>query len=95
MHHRFPQVVAEWAQKKDLGRSLVVAKTKEPGVEDASGVEDERVPGRNQLLEITELLVGDLSGGAIDNHEPAVAAALRWMLGDSVGGEIEVVVRCA
>jgi hypothetical protein len=92
MHHRFPQIVAECAQKKDLGGRLIVAKTKKAGVKDASGIEDDRVAGWNQLLEIAELLVRDLSGSAIDDHEPTVTAALSGMLCDAIGGEVEVVV---
>src|ERR1700687_6208834 len=73
----------------------MVARAEQPGVKDASGVEHDRVARGNQRLEIAELFVGDLSAGAIDDHQPAVAAALSRMLGDSVGGEIVVVVGSA
>ena len=63
-------------------------------MKDASGVEDNRVAVGNQLIEIAELPVGDVAGRSIDDHEPTVTAALGGMLGDTVCGEVEVVVRC-
>jgi hypothetical protein len=61
-------------------------------VKDARGVEDDRVALGNQLLEIPEAPMRDFSAGAIDDHEPAVTASLSWVLGDSVGGQVEIVV---
>jgi hypothetical protein len=95
VHHCFPLRIAKRPKKKYLGRRPIVANPEEPRAEYASGVEDDRVGGGNHLLEIAEHLVGDLSARAIDDHEPAVTASLVWMLGDSVGGEIEIVMRCA
>src|SRR6202011_5723606 len=83
------------SKEKDLGRSFVVAKAKESSVEDPRGVEDDRVARGDHFLEIAKTAVRDFAGRAIDDHHPAVAAALSWMLGDSVGGEIVVVVGSA
>ncbi len=57
MHHCLPHRFAEWSQQENLGGGSVVANAEEPSAEDAGGIEDQRVAGRNELLEITELPV--------------------------------------
>jgi len=92
MHHRFPGRVAEWSEQEDFCRRSILAHAEESRVENAGGVEHDRVPGRNDLFEVAELFVRDLARGAVDDHEPAVSATSSRLLGDAVGGEIEVVV---
>jgi hypothetical protein len=95
MDHRLPEIIAKRSQQKNFGGSLIVAKAEEPGVKHARGVEYDRAASGNQLLQIAEAFVEDLSAAAIDDHEPAVTAPLSRMLGDSVSRKIEIVVRCA
>ena len=78
--------------QENFGRCPVLANAEEPGAKDARGVEHNGVARGNELLEIAELLVGDLACGSIDDHQPAVAAPRGRLLCDAIGGEIEVVV---
>ena len=73
-------------------RRSVVADAEESSAENASGVEHERVTGGNELLQIAELSVRDLAGGAVHHHEPALSASRGWRLRDAVDWDVEVVV---
>src|SRR6266550_2916446 len=92
MDHRLPQVLAERTKQQDLGGCSVVAYAQQPRAEYASGVEDDGVAGGNQVLEITELPVRDLTGRSIHDHHAALAAPLGRELRDPIDGQIEIVV---
>ena len=95
MHHRLPRRFAERSKQQNFSRRAVLANAKQSGAKDAGGVEHDRVAGGNELLKIAELLVRDLAGRSVDDHQPAVAASRGWLLRDAIGGELEVVMGSA
>ena len=92
MDHRLPHRFAYWPQQKNLGGRPVVAHAEEAGAENAGSVEDEGVAGRDQLLEIAELLVRDLSGRSVYQHQATLAAPLAGELRDTIDWQLEIVV---
>jgi hypothetical protein len=92
VNHRFPGRVSERSQQEDLSGRSVFADAEQSGSKDARGVEDDRIAGGNELLEIGETPVRDLTGRAIHDHQPAVPTPRSRLLRDPVCGEIEIVV---
>src|SRR6266542_4976141 len=94
MHHRLVAAVAKVAQKKKFGGSTGVARTEKPRTIDASGVEDDRIAGGNEIHDIAEGRVLNPALRAVDDHQPALIAAgsrrlsdqLRWEIVVEVGG---------
>ena len=65
---------------------------KKAGGDDLGIVEDEEVIGRKEVLEFAEVVVGDFSGGAIDEHHARAGAIHQGAGGDQFLGEIVVEV---
>jgi hypothetical protein len=95
MNHRFPFVASDLSEQQNLGGRAVVAEAEQSGAEHARRVEDESIARRDHFLEIAEALVRDLARRPVDDHQSTFAAPLGRLLRDSLGGQVEIVMRCA
>ena len=83
LHHRFPSVVAEFAEEEHLGVRAGVALAEQPCPEDARGVEHHRITGAQELRQLVEHMMRDGPRRAVHHHQPALVATCRRGLRDA------------
>lgn len=62
----------------------------EAGRDDFGVVQDKEVVGWKEVLEVVEVVMGNFSGGAIDEHHARGRPVLKWARGDEFLGKVVV-----
>ena len=81
-------------QKESLRFASAAFLARQSGGQDPRGIDDKQVAGLEEVSELWHTVFSlDLALATRETEEPGSVAPLRWLLGDLLGREIEIVIR--
>ena len=93
-HKTLPHVASLVHQQQDLHRAAGRTVADEPGRQHPGVIQHEAVPGAQELGQVIEMMVADLTGGLVQCHQPGAVPAVKWSLRNELLGQVIVKIAC-